>query len=183
MQMRCRSVLAITAVLVCSVATACTGTAPQPQATQTTPPTTSTPPTTAAVAPSPFPPSGYRVEWLNHKVPSTMEPTKEYHLTVTLKNAGTSTWPSKGTGGGPVNQVSISYHWLAANGDKVVGFEGHRTPLPRDIAPGDSLTADNVVVTTPDAGAYRLQLTLVHEGVTWFEQQGANTQVVPVTVR
>ena len=183
MQMIYRSPFAITAVLVCSVALACTGSAPQPQATQTTSVSTPGAPHPATVPPAPFPVSGYKVEWLDHKVPSTMEPTKEYHLTVTLKNAGTSTWPSKGTGGGLINQVSISYHWLAANGNKVVGFEGHRTPLPRDIPPGDSLTADNVVVTTPEAGEYRLKLTLVHEGVTWFEQQGANTLVVPVAVR
>jgi hypothetical protein len=133
-------------------------------------------------SPVPLPISGYSVAWLDHKVPDTMESGKEYELIVTIRNTGNVNWPSKGTDGGVVNRVSISYHWLAANEEKIVGFEGHRTLLPHDIAPGESITMEKVVVTTPDTGFYRLQLTLVHEGVTWFEQQGAKTLIVPITV-
>lgn len=174
MQMRYRSVFTMTAALICLIALACGG----PPQNQTPNQNQASPSGTVALVPL----SAYKVEWLSNQIPTTMEANKEYQLTVSLKNAGDSAWPSKGTNGSVVNQVSISYHWLAESGDKAVHYEGHRTSLPHDIAPGESLTANNVTVTAPDPGKYRLQVTLVHEGVTWFEQQGAKTLIVPVTV-
>lgn len=165
----------------CVAAFGCSPTPPPPGS----PPASATKPASspANAAPAPLAPSGYKVEWLEHQVPTQLEPNKEYHFAATLKNAGNETWPSKGTGEGQTNKVSIAYHWLPAQGDKAVQFEGLRTPLPHDIAPGETVSVNNITVTAPDPGTYRLQLTLVHEGVTWFEQQGAKTLIVPVTVR
>jgi hypothetical protein len=170
--------------VICVTALAC-GSGSQP--TSPTPPSSApaTKPATSAVGPTatPLGPSGYKVEWLQNQIAPSLEADKEYHFPVTLKNAGNETWPSRGTGGGPVNQVSLSYHWLPAKGDTAVQFEGHRTPLPHDIAPGETFSLQDLLVTTPVPGTYRLQLTLVHEGVTWFEQRGGSTLVLPITVR
>jgi len=134
----------------------------------------------AAAAPTPLKASAYKVEWLSHKVPSEMEAAKEYSVPVTLRNMGDGIWPSKG---GP-SDVLISYHWLPGQGDKAVVPEGARTPLPHDIAPGETFTVNNVKVVSPkEPGSYRLQLTLVHERVVWFETAKAATLIVPVTVR
>lgn len=146
-------------------------------------PTSTTPaPSSPAVTPKPFEPSDYRVEWVSNQIPTEMQATRDYGVTVTLKNAGHATWPSKVSDGGPFNKVFVSYHWLLAQGEKPVIFEGQRTPLPQDIGPGQTVTVNNVAVTAPGPGSFRLQITLVHEGVVWFEQHGAKTLIVPVKV-
>ncbi|SRR6266496_5506407 len=152
----------------------------QPSAPSPTPATPA--PSRPVVTPKPFEPLDYRVEWVSHQIPPEMQPSRDYTLTVTLKNAGHATWESKGTDGGLVNKVFVAYHWLPAQGDKPTFFEGRRSPLPQDLGPGQTVTVNNVVVTAPGPGSFRLQITLVHEGVVWFEQQGAKTLIVPVRV-
>jgi hypothetical protein len=184
MHMSYRFVLAITTAFICALALSCGS--PPPGTTQAPTPTATQAPTTTqsttSAAPSPFELSGYKVEWLSHKIPTDLEPAKEYHFPVTFKNAGDTKWTAKGGGGSVINQVFISYHWLPETGDKPVHFEGHRTPLPNDVAPGETVSASEVLVVSPDIGSYRLQITLVQEGVAWFEQQGAKTLIVPVKV-
>jgi hypothetical protein len=128
--------------------------------------------------------ASYKVEWISNQIPSEMQAGKQQIVTVNLKNAGTAAWPSKGTDGTANNQVSVSYHWLPAQGDTPVVVDGLRTPLPRDIGPGEAVTINNVTIEAPPAaGTYRLQMTLVHEMVTWFETQDAKTLTVPVKVQ
>lgn len=132
----------------------------------------------------PLPPTGYKVEWLSHQIPSEMQAGKEQMVTVTFKNAGIATWPSKGADGTAKNQVFVAYHWLPAQGETPVMSEGQRTTLPRDIGPGETVTLNNVLVVAPkQADSYRLQVTLVQEMVAWFDMQGAKTLVVPVKVQ
>lgn len=175
-------------LLVCSVCLlyACSGSTPNnanngpggiTNASKQTP--SAQPVTTAAL-----PLSAYKVEWVSHQIPSEMQAGKDYGVAATLKNSGEQAWPSKGIGDQLANQVSVAYHWLSGQGDKVVVFDGERTPLPHDVAAGDTVTVNSIRVVAPNApGSYRLQLTLVHEMVAWFEQQGANTVTVPITVK
>jgi hypothetical protein len=140
---------------------------------------------TAPVTPKALPESGYKLQWVNVQAPTEMLPGREYSVSATIKNAGDQTWPSKGTGGGPVNQVLVSYHWLPAQGEKAIVWEGVRTALPNDVSPGQTITMNNIRIVAPaEAGSYRLQLTLVHEGVTWFEVHGQeNSHIEAVAVR
>jgi hypothetical protein len=113
-----------------------------------------------------------------------MQAGKDYAVTVTVRNAGEQTWPATGVGDKSANMVSVSYHWLPATGDNPVVFEGARTPVPTDIAPGQSFTNNSIYVLAPSSpGSYRLQMTMIQEMVAWFDQQGASTVTVPVTVR
>lgn len=123
--------------------------------------------------------TAFNVEWLSHQIPSEMQAGESYNVTLALKNPTSETWPA-GTGAVTVN---IAYHWMTADGTKPVVFEGLRTQLPHDIAPGESITLNNVVVLAPpNPGAYRLQMTLVQETIAWFEWQGAKPLTVAVTV-
>lgn len=127
--------------------------------------------------------STHRVQWLDYRLPAEMAAGTEHTVSVTLRNAGNAVWPARESGGGPTGAVAISYHWLPAEGVAPVVWDGTRTGLPHDIAPGDTLTNATVSVTAPgEPGAYRLQLTLVEEGVTWFELQGADTLMVPMSI-
>jgi len=148
-------------------------------------PTTGTTPTGTTTPASPTSPaktlSAFNVEWLSHQIPSEMQAAKSYRATITLKNTTTATWPTKGDPPGP---VFVSYHWLPAQGDQPVVFDGERTAFPHDITPGEVITLDKVaVLAPPNPGSYRLQVSLVQEGITWFDTQGVPSLTVPVTVR
>jgi hypothetical protein len=66
----------------------------------------------------------------------------------------------------------FSYHWVDATSRKAVIFDGARTPLPRDLAPGERVELAARVFAPREPGRYRLQLGMVHEHVTWFSEQG-----------
>jgi hypothetical protein len=174
--MTSRMIFRLTLCLICFVSYACgPGTAPTNENKKAA---------TSPVAAGPAPLSVFKVEWVSHQVPSEMQAGKDHNVAVTVKNAGGQAWPSSGIGDKEANLVSISYHWLPSSGDKPVVYEGERTRLPHDVAPGESVTVDKVRVVAPNApGSYRLQLTLIQEMVAWFEQQGASTVTVPVTVK
>jgi hypothetical protein len=92
---------------------------------------------------------------------------------VTLRNGGTRVWPA--------SAVLVSYHWF--RDDKLVVWDGERTRLPRDLRAGGRATLAVRVKAPAEPGAYVLQLTLVHENVSWFENKGANTVIRPIVVR
>jgi hypothetical protein len=50
-----------------------------------------------------------------------------------VTNAGRSTWDSNDH-----PPILLSYHWLRAEDDGVVAFEGERTPFDRPVAPGQT---------------------------------------------
>lgn len=64
--------------------------------------------------------------------------------------------------------VHLSYHWFDARGN-IALFEGVRTPLIPSIEPGDSQAYEMKIGAPPAPGEYRLRLTLVQEGVAWFD--------------
>ena len=91
-------------------------------------------------------------------------------LQVTLTNTGNQTWNT--TGAQPVN---VAYHWYDATGASAVVWDGSRTPLGADVAPGASRTL-NVTAAVPAApGTYQLRIALVKEGAAWFPPSAAQT--------
>jgi len=59
----------------------------------------------------------------------------------------------------------------AASGTLVV-FDGTRSPLPRDVPPGDEVTVRARVRAPDRPGRYLLWWDLVHEHATWFSERG-----------
>jgi len=98
---------------------------------------------------------------------------------VVVRNDGTRTWPGDGS-------VSLSYHWLAANGEVKV-WEGRRTAVTRPVEPGESIELDAVVTAPGSARRYRLLWDMVDDGVCWFSERDASPEpsvavlVFPVT--
>jgi len=177
--MTTRSILFSTLGCFCFLVCACNGTspeAPKPGANSTVP--AATQPTTAAAPIAPL--TSFRVEWISQQVPTEMEVLKWYDATITLRNPTNVLWPARGPIPGSVN---IAYHWSSPQG-KLLVLDGERTPFPHDIGPGETIKLDKVRVIAPASpGEYRLQISLVQEGVSWFESQGAKTITVPVKVR
>ncbi|MBD1869711.1 methyltransferase domain-containing protein [Leptolyngbya sp. FACHB-671] len=82
------------------------------------------------------------------------------------------------------NPVHLSYHWLDSKATKNVIFEGERTKLIPPLnnkesqkifdllsAPTNKQVYDLKVSAPSEAGNYVLRITLVQEGVRWFDQE------------
>ncbi len=95
-----------------------------------------------------------------------MEVREKFAMEVELTNAGQQPW----NWSGPM-PVRLSYHWLDEHRDIVV-LDGNRTLLPRDIEPGETVSAWIECEAPPRPGIYWLQLTPVQEFVGWFDQNG-----------
>jgi SpoIID/LytB domain protein len=97
---------------------------------------------------------------------------------VVVTNKGQSTWPAGGA-----NPVRLSYHLFGPDGGFLV-WDGDRTPLTADVAPGTE-AADGQTVTLHATvrlleGALRAVLVwdLVQEGVAWFGDETSVTLLV-----
>ena len=65
--------------------------------------------------------------------------------------------------------IHLSYHWFDAAGNIAIS-EGLRTPLIPSLDPGNSDVYEIKVAAPRDPGDYRLRITLVQEGVRWFDE-------------
>ncbi|WP_111747858.1 methyltransferase domain-containing protein [Salinisphaera orenii] len=97
-------------------------------------------------------------------------------IPIRIENRSDFVWES--TGDQPVN---AAYHWYGADGAPLV-FDGIRTPLPQPIEPGQMAELDLQVLPPNQPGEHSLMLTLVREGVCWFEEQGFAAPVYDIPV-
>ena len=101
--------------------------------------------------------------------PASIVPGGEVNIEVPLKNTGLGTWAAGGA-----HPVNLGYHWFDMSSHAVV-WDGARTALPHDVAPGESLTL-TVDMRAPQAeGTYALAWDMVQEGTGWF-----STSAVPM---
>ena len=85
-------------------------------------------------------------------------------IAVRVRNRGDQVWPWDELGAA---EVRASYRWWSDAGDLVVG-DGLRTAFPRPVRPGAEVIVPVCVEAPPRAGAWVLELDLVHEHVRWF---------------
>jgi hypothetical protein len=90
-------------------------------------------------------------------------PAKIYVL---VENLSAITWVS-----GQVQPVFACYHWIDKTGNIII-YDGIRSRLPEAIEPAARKQVPVSVIAPPVAGDYILEVTLVHEGVTWMEDDG-----------
>jgi hypothetical protein len=105
-------------------------------------------------------------------VPRSVRAGAVLKLPVTVANLGNEAWSAQGIAGSGVYRVDVSYRWLDEHGRALPG-EGRRTLLPADVLAGAALPLTAEIPAPPRPGHYRLVLTLVQEGVAWFDQLGA----------
>lgn len=84
----------------------------------------------------------------------------------TVINVGRVTWEPRAD-----PPFHVSYHWLDDETNHVVRYDGLRTPLPRAVAPGDSVRMRIQVRAPEEAGRYRLGWDVVQEGRLWFSTE------------
>src|SRR5438309_6987688 len=96
--------------------------------------------------------------------PASIVPGGEVNVEVRVKNTGLRAWPAGGD-----HPVHLGYHWFDMGSNAVV-WDGARTALPHDVAPGEEV-AFTVDMRAPQGeGAYALAWDMVQEGTAWFSR-------------
>jgi len=97
----------------------------------------------------------------------TMRPDSFNDIEVTLSNEGRLTWQS--TAPPP---FALSYHFLQADSEDVVIFDGLRTPFAQPVEPGDEVQVKARVRAPGYPGTYLLIWDVVQEHRTWLSLEG-----------
>ena len=100
---------------------------------------------------------------------------------VGVTNLSTYKWLAAGRESDGQGSVKLSYHWHDDSGN-IVQWEGERTHLPSDLEPQNSANADMRIFAPFAPGTYTLEITLVLEGIAWFNQKGSAPVRLPVRV-
>jgi SAM-dependent methyltransferase len=94
-----------------------------------------------------------------------------------IENQGRVTWKARGRRFG--GQVTCGLKVCSPDG-VVIREDVGRTPLTKDVAPGETIELDVAVAGELAAGTYVFRYDMVVEGVTWFEFQGSPCLYVPI---
>ena len=109
--------------------------------------------------------------------PADMSPSQECRIEVAITNKSINPWHGYGS-----HPVLLSYHWLDMDGAPFQ-HDGLRTPLVCETVQAGQSVNEVVNVVAPAAkGNYQLVLTLVQEGICWFEGEGFNPAIHEVVV-
>ncbi len=107
------------------------------------------------------------------KAPVELRTDQEVVVTLEVSNQSVAVLGSM-----PPFPVHISYHWIHDYGQTAI-FDGVRSPLRPLLSPGATDSYGVRVVSPSLPGRYVLRLTLVQEGVQWFDASpiGVSTDV------
>lgn len=97
--------------------------------------------------------------------------------TLQLRNRGERLWEAHGN-----SPVSVFYHWLSPDSQLAYIADGLHTPLPRDVAPGETITLPVTLRAPAQPGQYLLAWDMLREGLFWFSVLGNPTYDLPLTV-
>lgn len=101
---------------------------------------------------------------------STVKQGTSFTDRLRIQNTGSVTWKARGRRFG--GQVTCGLKVCDLRGT-ILREDLGRTPLPRDVAPGDAIALEIHVPAALHSGRYLLRYDMVVEGVTWFEFQGS----------
>ena len=133
-------------------------------------------------AAGPLPAEGYKAALSFAEQPGRLRAGESKTIQVRIKNASPVHWKVRGAG--PDNRFCIAAgnRWFRADGTTLITSADGRIGLPEDLAPGQETTAALVIKAPQEPGEYVLDLDLVQEQVTWFNERGSETAKTKVTV-
>ncbi|WZO97608.1 methyltransferase domain-containing protein [Isosphaeraceae bacterium EP7] len=108
-----------------------------------------------------------------------IRPGEKAVINVKVKNTGVSTWPAPDDCNGC--EVRLGNHWLDAEGAMLVADDA-RASLTKAVPPGGTVNLQLEVKAPKAVGKYRLELDLVRESISWFNNRGSATVVLDVEV-
>ncbi len=105
--------------------------------------------------------------------PNYLDPGQEFEVEVEVKNTSMGFWESEGS-----RRTNLGTHWINRDTGEMIIWDGNRGLLDEDVEHGQE-TIVKITIEAPDEpGRYILQYDMVHEGVTWFSEQG----VIPLEI-
>ena len=128
------------------------------------------PPEERTQLPRPMPIEAYRASIdVQSDSLDAVVPGEEIVLVATVTNVSGQRWsqPDVGT-------IRLGNHWLLGERDEMLIQDDGRTPLPDELAPGETCRLSLRVVAPTEPGEYQLQCDLVHEGISWFGDKGSS---------
>lgn len=105
------------------------------------------------------------------KVTQAVRAAESFTDKLRITNAGSVTWKARGRRFG--GQVTCGLKIYTPAGELLREDLG-RTPLARDVSPGEEIELEMTVAGLLLSGCYELRYDMVVEGVTWFEFQGSS---------
>jgi ubiquinone/menaquinone biosynthesis C-methylase UbiE len=99
-------------------------------------------------------------------------------LAARVRNAGNTLWRS-----GEKRRGTVALGGHLHEGERLLELDFLRVPLPRDVAPGETLALQVSFRAPARAGRYLLELDMVDEGIDWFAARGSETARVELLVR
>jgi len=115
----------------------------------------------------------------SYTVPETLElrAGEPRDVPVTLENEGLLTWQSH-----QAPAFALAYHWLTADSEEVVIFDGNRTPFAQPVDPGERAQMAARVWAPAYPGSYILAWDVVQEDRAWLSTEGVLPGRTRVTV-
>ncbi len=101
----------------------------------------------------------------------------DFKVAVLIANESERTWPALVWSGPANGRVSLAYRWEDESG-KIIAGNSAASPLPYDLAPGQSMIASLCVAAPAEPGQARLVIGLAQDGE-WFAD---TTAALPVNV-
>ncbi len=96
----------------------------------------------------------------------------DFEVRVRVRNDGSVSWPA--TTAAPPGPVRLGAH-LIAEDETDLDWDYGRASLSRDLRPGEGETLTLRLRAPSEEGAYRIELDMVAEHLTWFEDLGSPT--------
>ena len=104
--------------------------------------------------------------FVSQNVPASMAPGETVSVSVTLNNAGTSTWTT-----------ADGYNLGSQNAQDNTTWGANRIPLTEDVAPGDNTTFTFDVTAPSTQGTHEFQWRMLQNNVQWFGGYTTNVSV------
>jgi SAM-dependent methyltransferase len=121
------------------------------------------------VGPKPLSRSGHQAQ-LRLAAPvgtRRLQPGSRAQLTVEVTNSSPVVWNASAP-------LRLGNHWLDGDG-QMVRLDDGRTPIGREVDPGERLVVELPVTAPERPGPYIIEVDIVEEGVTWFAAKGSAT--------
>jgi O-antigen ligase/polysaccharide polymerase Wzy-like membrane protein/Ig-like domain-containing protein len=114
----------------------------------------------------------------SYTAPSVIQarPGAAVDVIVRLTNNGDRTWDSL-----EQTPFELSYH-LYDEQHNPITYEGERSALPAEVAPGQSVSVQAQVVAPIKAGTYFIEWDLLQENIAWFSWKGNPTALTRLKV-
>jgi SAM-dependent methyltransferase len=120
-----------------------------------------------------------RIECIEEAAALSSAPSAAMTVRTRVTNEGDTVWRHAPAGARGV--VAVGGH-LFDESEALLSLDLFRTPLPRDVRPGETVEVIAAFLAPDRPGRFRVELDLVDEGITWFGHKGSPTVSLSVRV-